>query len=49
MPHGLAHVRQIRRLSDFEGQIVWVIGLDSVQPFTAAPLTGPARVYVDIG
>jgi hypothetical protein len=49
VPHGLAHVREIRRLSDFEGQMVWVIGLDSVRQFTEAQLAGPARVYVDIG
>jgi hypothetical protein len=48
-PQGLAHVREIRELSDFEGELVWVIGLDEMRPFTAATLTGPVRVYVDIG
>jgi hypothetical protein len=49
VPHGLAHVREIRRLSDFEGQMVWVIGLDAVRPFSAAQLAGPTRIYVDVG
>jgi len=48
-PQGLVHVREIRRLSDFEGEIMWVIGLDGARPFTTAALSGPARVYVDIG
>jgi hypothetical protein len=48
-PLGLSHVREIRRLSDFEGVLVWVIGLDGMRPFTAATLGGPARVYIDIG
>jgi hypothetical protein len=48
-PQGLSHVREIRELSDFEGQVAWVIGLDSKRPFTAASLTGPSRIYVDIG
>ena len=48
-PQGLAHVREIRRISDFEGEIMWVIGLDSTRPFATATLPGPARVYVDIG
>lgn len=49
MPQGLVHVREIRRLSDFEGEILWVIGLDGTRPFTTAALSGPARVYVDVG
>jgi hypothetical protein len=47
-PSGLSHVREIRRLEDFEAVMVWVIGLDSSRPFTVAMLTGPSRVYVDI-
>jgi hypothetical protein len=48
-PGGLTHVREIRRLSDFEANQLWVIGLDSTRPFTVATLTGPSRVYLDIG
>jgi hypothetical protein len=47
-PSGLSHVREVRRLSDFEAQLVWVIGLDRVQPFSVHTLDGPTRVYVDI-
>jgi hypothetical protein len=48
VPTGLTHVREIRRVSDFEAQLVWVIGLDAAQPFTVDSLIDPARVYVDI-
>jgi hypothetical protein len=47
-PSGLSHVREVRRLSDFEAQLVWVIGLDGVHPFAVHTLDGPTRVYVDI-
>jgi len=47
-PTGLAHVAEIRRLSDFEAQMVWVIGLDTVRPFTVDTLTAPSRVFIDI-
>ncbi|MEX0663746.1 MAG: hypothetical protein WD598_03120 [Acidimicrobiia bacterium] len=49
VPTGLAHVREVRRLEDFEAVLVWVIGLDSTRPFTVGALTGPPRVYIDIG
>jgi hypothetical protein len=48
-PSGLTHVREVRRLEDFEAVLVWVIGLDSTRPFTVGTLTGPPRVYIDIG
>jgi hypothetical protein len=47
-PQGLAHVQEIRKLSDFEGQLVWVIGVDGTRPFATTTLTGPARVSLDI-
>jgi len=47
-PSGLAHVAEIRRLSDFEAQMVWVIGLDDIRPFAVDTLTDPSRVYLDI-
>jgi hypothetical protein len=47
-PTGLVHVTEIRRLSDFEAQMIWVIGLDTVRPFTVDTLTAPSRVYVDV-
>ena len=48
-PTGLTHVREIRRIEDFEGVLRWVIGLDEMRPFTAATLDGPPRVFLDIG
>lgn len=48
-PQGLTHVQEIRELSDFEGQLVWVIGLDDTRPFTVTSLTGPSRVSVEVG
>lgn len=47
-PSGLTHVEEVRRLSDFEAMMVWVIGLDEVRPFAVDVLEGPPRVYVDI-
>jgi hypothetical protein len=49
VPTGLTHVREVRRLEDFEAVLVWVIGLDATRPFTVGTLTGPPRVYLDIG
>ena len=48
-PTGLTHVREVRRLEDFEAVMTWVIGLDSMRPFTVATLGSPTRVYVDVG
>ena len=47
-PSGLTHVREIRRISDFEAVLIWVIGLDGTQPFTVGVLEGPPRLYIDI-
>ena len=48
-PSGLTHVKEVRRLSDFEAVMTWVVGLDATRPFTVATLGSPTRVYVDIG
>ena len=47
-PNGLTHVREIRRTEDFEGVLIWVIGVDATRPFSVGVLDGPSRVYVDI-
>lgn len=47
-PPGLTHVREIRRLEDFEANLVWVVGLDAQRPFTVGALDGPPRIYVDV-
>ena len=49
IPTGLAHVREVRKLEDFEAVLTWVIGLDGTRPFTVNVLEGPPRVYIDIG
>lgn len=49
VPSDLTRVREVRRLEDFEAVLVWVIGIDTTRPFTVGTLTGPPRVYVDIG
>jgi hypothetical protein len=48
-PSGLDHVREIRRLEDFEAVLTWVIGVDATRPFVVHVLDNPPRVYVDIG
>jgi hypothetical protein len=47
-PTGLAHVREIRQIEDFEAVLIWVIGLDGTRPFSVGVLDGPPRVYVDV-
>ena len=49
VPTGLTHVREVRRLEDFEAVLVWVIGVDTTRPFSVGALTEPPRVYIDIG
>jgi hypothetical protein len=49
VPTGLVHVREVRRLEDFEAVLVWVIGVDGTRPFTVGTLEGPPRLYLDIG
>lgn len=47
-PTGLPHVRQARRIGDYEGVITWVVGLDSRRPFKAYVLASPARLVIDL-
>lgn len=49
IPTGLTHVREVRKIEDFEAVLQWVIGLDSTRPFTVGVLDGPPRVYIDFG
>lgn len=48
VPSGLTHVRELRRIEDFEAQLVWVLGIDGGRPFTVGTLTGATRVYLDV-
>jgi hypothetical protein len=48
-PRGLASVREIQRIEDFEATLVWVIGLDQRRQFNVVQLDDPDRVAIDIG
>jgi hypothetical protein len=37
-----------QEICGFEGQVVWLLGLDSEQPFQLQLLTNPARLVIDI-
>jgi hypothetical protein len=44
-----ATVAEMARVEDFEGVLVWVIGIrGGERPFTVDTLTGPPRVYIDV-
>jgi hypothetical protein len=46
---GTGGVVELAMVEDFEGVLVWVIGLEGGEhPFTVDTLTDPPRVYVDI-
>lgn len=47
-PDGMFHVLQIKRISDFEGVLVWVIGLDAKRPFTVDGSATPPKIVVTI-
>jgi hypothetical protein len=48
-PAGLAAVRELQLIEDFEAVMVWVIGLDQRRSFQVHQLDGPDRLVVDIG
>lgn len=41
-------VREAEEICGFEGMSVWLIGVESEQPFRIAELAGPARLVIDI-
>ena len=43
------HLEIVQKLPDAAGAVVWVIGLDSEQPFVVDSAAGPPRVNVYIG
>jgi len=45
---GTNSVAEIVVISDFEGSMSWVIGVDGTKPFEVGTLTDPPRVYIDI-
>lgn len=46
---GLAAVRDLTLICDFEGQVEWVLGISSSLPYRVSELTGPARLVLDVG
>jgi hypothetical protein len=48
VPAGAGPMRSVVNIEDFEANLVWVIGLDTVRPFTVGTLSGPTRVFVDV-
>src|SRR2546425_13362009 len=45
---GLAAVKEMTLVCDFEGQVEWVLGVAAAAPYRVSETTGPARVVVDI-
>lgn len=41
-------VRELRLICDYEGQVEWVLGLASPNPFRVTQLNSPARLVVDV-
>ena len=41
-------VKEVKLICDFEGELQWVLGLASRNPYRIAALTSPARLVVDI-
>lgn len=50
-PSGTAHIVQVREAGDFEGQMIWIIGLNKTRPFTARVTSSGSRIrlIVDVG
>lgn len=45
---GLAAVKQMKLVCDFEGQVEWVLGVTAVAPYRVSELTSPARLVLDL-
>lgn len=45
---GLAAIRELRLIEDFEAVVIWVIGLDRERSFRVGTLSNPTRIYVDV-
>lgn len=45
---GAASVAEVVFLEDFEGEMIWVVGLTAPKPFAVGTLTHPPRIYLDI-
>jgi len=45
---GLPAVKQVKLVCDFEGQVEWVLGVATAQPYRVTELAGPARLLLDV-
>lgn len=45
---GLSNLVALRLTCDFEGQVEWVLGLNSPEPYRVLELSNPARIVVDV-
>ncbi|PYP59063.1 MAG: hypothetical protein DMD44_05615 [Gemmatimonadetes bacterium] len=45
---GLPAVREVKLVCDFEGQVEWVLGLPTKEPYRVTELAGPARLLLDV-
>lgn len=41
-------LRELRLICDYEGQVEWILGVASPNPFRVVELTSPARIVVDV-
>lgn len=41
-------IGEVRRVDDFEGVMVWALGIDAHRPFRAFALTNPRRLVIDV-
>lgn len=46
---GLAAVKEMKLVCDFEGQVEWVLGVAAMAPYRASELAGPPRLVLDVG
>ena len=45
---GLAGVKELKLICDFEGQVEWVLGVAGPLPYRVEEISGPARLIVDV-
>jgi hypothetical protein len=48
VPEDASAIRELVSTSDYEGLLIWAIGLDDEKPFAVATLQDPSRLVVDI-
>jgi hypothetical protein len=46
---GTQHLQEVAQVEDFEGVLVWALGLKAEVPFRVLTLSSPPRLVVDLG